>query len=216
LLQILEVRAAVFTSHIYARLAQSPLRALLIVWVILGAFLTRSQSLVRCLEIASLVWGILIEFLPWSCTPLEICLQVKAGVPPYEVGSCCMPGQAGLSRHLAYCSDGGGSGRVRIEIRHRGLALTVTCFHFANETRSQAPVGLESAVGRGWPRGWSRKCSPELTLKSVMDGCGGHRTTLCHGLLVPELHAVLGTIPLPLLRSSPLGRQRVPSRTDVA
>ena len=74
------------------------------------------------------MWGILIEFLPWSCTPLEICLQVKAGVSTYEVASCCMPGQAGLSRHLGYCSDGGGSGRVRIEIQHPGLALTITCF----------------------------------------------------------------------------------------
>jgi len=84
------VHAAVFISHLYSALATVVLllHALFIVWVIFGAFLTRSRPLLRWLHIASLVWGILIEFLPWPCplTLLEHWLEGEAGIQPYQDG----------------------------------------------------------------------------------------------------------------------------------
>ncbi|MBZ5685496.1 MAG: DUF2784 domain-containing protein [Acidobacteriia bacterium] len=43
------------------------LHALFILWVVFGALLTRSRPILRWLHIASLVWGILTELLPWPC-----------------------------------------------------------------------------------------------------------------------------------------------------
>lgn len=62
------------------------LHALFIVWVVFGALLTRSGSLLRWLHIASLVWGVLTELLPWPCplTLLENWLETNAGVEPYH------------------------------------------------------------------------------------------------------------------------------------
>ncbi len=56
--------------------------------VIFGALLTRSRPILRWLHIASLVWGILTELLPWPCplTLLENWLEGKAGVQPYQGG----------------------------------------------------------------------------------------------------------------------------------
>jgi hypothetical protein len=64
------------------------LHALFIVWVVFGAFVTRSRPVRRWLHIASLVWGILTELLPWPCplTLLENWLEAKAGVEPYRGG----------------------------------------------------------------------------------------------------------------------------------
>lgn len=64
------------------------LHALFILWVVFGAFVTRSRPVLRWLHIASLVWGILTELLPWPCplTVLENSLEVKAGVQPYQGG----------------------------------------------------------------------------------------------------------------------------------
>jgi hypothetical protein len=64
------------------------LHALFIVWVVFGAFVTRSRPVLRWLHIASLVWGILTELLPWPCplTLLENWLGAKAGVEPYRGG----------------------------------------------------------------------------------------------------------------------------------
>jgi len=64
------------------------LHALFIVWVVFGAFVTRSRPVLRWLHIASLVWGILTELLPWPCplTVLENWLEFKAGVEPYQGG----------------------------------------------------------------------------------------------------------------------------------
>jgi hypothetical protein len=64
------------------------LHALFIVWVVFGAFVTRSRPILRWLHIASLVWGILTELLPWPCplTVLENWLEAKAGVQPYQGG----------------------------------------------------------------------------------------------------------------------------------
>ena len=63
------------------------LHALFIVWVALGALVTRSRPILRWLHIASLVWGILTELL-WPCplTGLENWLEARAGVQPYQGG----------------------------------------------------------------------------------------------------------------------------------
>ena len=64
------------------------LHALFIVWVIFGGFVTRSRLILRWLHIASLLWGILTELLPWPCplTVLENWLEAKAGLEPYQGG----------------------------------------------------------------------------------------------------------------------------------
>lgn len=64
------------------------LHVLFILWVIFGALLTRSRLVLRCLHIASLIWGILTELLPWPCplTLLENWLEGKSGVEPYQGG----------------------------------------------------------------------------------------------------------------------------------
>ena len=84
------MHAAVLISHLYSALAVVVLflHALFIVWVIFGAFFTRSHPLLRWLHILSLAWGILIEFLPWPCplTLLENWLEAEAGVQPYQGG----------------------------------------------------------------------------------------------------------------------------------
>jgi Protein of Unknown function (DUF2784) len=60
---------------------------LYILWVIFGALVARSWP-VRWVHITCLVWGILVEVLPWPCplTLLENWLEVKAGVEPYRAG----------------------------------------------------------------------------------------------------------------------------------
>ncbi len=77
-------------SNLYSALAVSVLllHALFIAWVVFGAFVTGSRPLLRWLHIASLVWGILTELLPWPCplTLLENWLEAKAGVAPYQGG----------------------------------------------------------------------------------------------------------------------------------
>ncbi len=82
--------AAVFVSTFYSALAVAVLflHALFILWVIFGALLTRSRPLLRWLHIVSLVWGVLVEVLPWPCplTLLESWLEGKAGVEPEQGG----------------------------------------------------------------------------------------------------------------------------------
>src|SRR4029077_5097986 len=64
------------------------LHALFILWVVFGALVTRSRPVLRWLHIASLVWGILTELLPWPCplTVLENWLEAKAGAQPHQDG----------------------------------------------------------------------------------------------------------------------------------
>ena len=64
------------------------LHALFILWIVFGVVLTHSRPVLRWLHIASLVWGVLTELLPWSCplTLLENWLEGKAGVEPYQGG----------------------------------------------------------------------------------------------------------------------------------
>jgi hypothetical protein len=84
------MHAAVLWPTFYSALAVSVLllHALFILWVVFGALLTRSRPILRWLHIASLVWGILTELLPWPCpvTVLENWLEAKAGVEPYQGG----------------------------------------------------------------------------------------------------------------------------------
>jgi len=78
------------TANLYASLAVVVLllHALFILWVVFGALLTRSRPILRGLHIASLIWGILAELLPWPCplTLMENWLEAKAGVEPYQGG----------------------------------------------------------------------------------------------------------------------------------
>ena len=84
------MHAAVLASNFYSTLAISVLllHALYILWVVFGALLTRSRPILRWLHVASLVWGILTELLPWPCplTLLENWLESKAGVKPDQGG----------------------------------------------------------------------------------------------------------------------------------
>jgi len=77
-------------SGSYSALATAVLflHALFILWVIFGALLTRSRPILRWLHIASLIWGILTEVLPWPCplTLLENWLEGRAGIEPYQGG----------------------------------------------------------------------------------------------------------------------------------
>jgi hypothetical protein len=84
------MHAAVLASNFYSALATAVLflHALFIFWVVFGAWLTRSRPLLRWLHIASLLWGILTELLPWPCplTLLENWLEGSAGIEPYQGG----------------------------------------------------------------------------------------------------------------------------------
>src|SRR5882762_767287 len=84
------MHAAVLASNFYSVLAVAvlSLHVLFILWVVFGALLTRSRPILRWLHIASLVWGILTELLPWPCplTVLENWLEAKAGAQPYQDG----------------------------------------------------------------------------------------------------------------------------------
>ena len=60
------------------------IHALFIFWVVCGALVARSRPSLRRLHIASLIWGILTEVLPWPCplTLLEDALEHRAGIEP--------------------------------------------------------------------------------------------------------------------------------------
>jgi Protein of Unknown function (DUF2784) len=82
--------SAFVASGLYSALATAVLflHALFILWVVFGALLTRSRPILRGLHIASLVWGILTEVLPWPCplTLLENWLEGRARIGPYQGG----------------------------------------------------------------------------------------------------------------------------------
>ena len=64
------------------------LHLLFILWVVFGATVTRRRATLRWLHLGSLVWGILIEILPWACplTWAENWLETRAGIAPYQGG----------------------------------------------------------------------------------------------------------------------------------
>ena len=84
------MHAAFLASDFYSALATFVLflHALFILWVVFGALLTRSRPILRWLHIASLVWGILTEVLPWPCplTLLENWLETRGGIELYQGG----------------------------------------------------------------------------------------------------------------------------------
>ncbi len=57
------------TNDVYPALAAAILapHLLFILWIVFGAAFTRRRPLLRWLHLGSLVWGILIEILPWTC-----------------------------------------------------------------------------------------------------------------------------------------------------
>lgn len=81
---------AILLANFYSVLAVAVLllHALFILWVVLGALLTRSRPILRWLHVASLIWGIFTELLPWPCplTLLENWFETRAGVEPYQGG----------------------------------------------------------------------------------------------------------------------------------
>lgn len=85
--------AAVIASNFYSGFAVAVLilHALFILWVVFGAWLTRSRPILRWFHIVPLVWGVLTELTPWPCplTLLENWLEAKAGVEPYH-GGCLL------------------------------------------------------------------------------------------------------------------------------
>jgi len=84
------MHGAVLAPNFYSALAIFVLfvHALYILWVVFGVLLTRSRPMLRWLHVASLVWGILTELLPWPCplTVLENWLERNAGVQPDQGG----------------------------------------------------------------------------------------------------------------------------------
>ena len=84
------MRAIATSADVYVGLANCVLvaHALFILWVVFGAFLSRSRPLLRWFHIGSLIWGILTELLLWPCplTGLENWLEDRAGIEPYQGG----------------------------------------------------------------------------------------------------------------------------------
>ena len=84
------MRTTVIAANVYSELSVCVLilHAAFILWVVFGALLTRSRPILRWVHIASLIWGILTELLPWPCplTVLENWLEATGGVTPYQGG----------------------------------------------------------------------------------------------------------------------------------
>ncbi len=61
---------------------------LYILWVMFGALFTRGRPVLAALHVLSMIWGVLIEVLPWTCplTWAENWLEARAGVAPYSGG----------------------------------------------------------------------------------------------------------------------------------
>jgi hypothetical protein len=76
--------------NLYSVLATTVLllHLLFILWVILGALLTRGRPLLRWLHLGSLGWGVVLEIVPWPCplTPAENWFRSRAGIETYQGG----------------------------------------------------------------------------------------------------------------------------------
>ena len=60
---------------------------LFIVWVVLGALLTRSRPVLQILHVTSLIWGVITElWVQCPLTVLENWLEQRAGIEPYQGG----------------------------------------------------------------------------------------------------------------------------------
>src|SRR5437879_5687964 len=89
------------------------LHLLFILWVVFGALLTHRRPLLRWLHLASLVWGTVVEILPWVSTTVpqtSTCLghRLSGWISPPLFG------RAGLSRCPARPAD---------RLRRRGLPI---------------------------------------------------------------------------------------------
>jgi len=64
------------------------LHLLFILWVVFGVAVTRGRPVLRWLHLSCVVWGILIEILPWTCplTWAENWGETRAGIAPYQGG----------------------------------------------------------------------------------------------------------------------------------
>jgi len=75
---------------VYSALAAAilALQLLFILGVVFGVSVTRRRPVLRWLHLGCLVWGILIELLPWICplTWAENWLETRAGIAPYQGG----------------------------------------------------------------------------------------------------------------------------------
>jgi hypothetical protein len=62
------------------------LHLLFILWVVFGVAVTLRRPGLRWLHLGCLVWGILIEILPWTCplTWAENWGETRAGIAPYQ------------------------------------------------------------------------------------------------------------------------------------
>ena len=64
------------------------LHLLFILWVAFGALFSHRRPLLRWFHIASLIYGVLLEILDWSCplTLMENWLWDRVGAPTYQGG----------------------------------------------------------------------------------------------------------------------------------
>jgi len=77
-------RIAIFRASVFIEIVLF-LHVLWCVWVLLGWTVTRCRPLLRTLHIASLLYAILIELIPWPACPLtaaEVWLEARAGIEP--------------------------------------------------------------------------------------------------------------------------------------
>jgi hypothetical protein len=66
------------------------LHLLFILWVVFGASFTRRRPVLRWLHLDSLIWGMLIEILPWNCPLTWAENSLEAGALPHtRTDSCC-------------------------------------------------------------------------------------------------------------------------------
>ncbi len=75
------------TIHVASVLAEAALflHLLWCGWVLLGWTVTQCRSLLRTLHIASLIYAIVIELVPWLTCPLTVAeawLEARAGIEP--------------------------------------------------------------------------------------------------------------------------------------
>ena len=85
------MRALSNVGGLYSTLATLVLlvHALFILWVVFGAIVARSRPVLRGLHIASLLWAILVEVVPWLPCPLTLLenhLEQKGRIDPYHGG----------------------------------------------------------------------------------------------------------------------------------
>src|SRR6266849_10074573 len=80
-----EVRCSPVSRHLFSRKLSCSYICFGCVWVLLGWTVTRSRRVLRTLHIASLIYAVVIELVPWPPCPLsmaEAWLEARAGIEP--------------------------------------------------------------------------------------------------------------------------------------